>query len=64
MKIYVVMVYTEKGLAKVSQEAYTTLTKAQEFCIDRGRAIQINDFLFTTPDYWYIISEVTVSNGD
>ena len=60
MKIYVVMVYNDKGMSRVSQEGYRNIVDAQKFCGGRDGAIKINEFLYMAPDCWYVIVEVNV----
>jgi hypothetical protein len=61
MKIYVVLVQqTRFNNAFVSQEAYSTLEAAQDFCERRYNTEKVTDYLWTSNEYMYTISEVTV----
>ena len=62
MKVYIVMVTAEASLSHVSQEAYTSLSAAQEFILSRyGMPEKINDFKYRDADYTtYEIVEVSV----
>ena len=48
MKAYVILVeHIPTGFKRVSQEAYTSLEKAQKFCENRSATIEkINDFVY------------------
>lgn len=70
MKVYVVEVIPEADLGRVSQEAYTTLKKAQDFIEHReGDPQPVNDFHYRSggcrDGIWYdyidyLIFEVNV----
>lgn len=66
-KVYIVMVYLKHGemgveLTGVSQEGYSTIEKAQEFCRDRedGQIIPISPMRFESMDCEYRIKEITI----
>lgn len=61
-KIYVVVVKGSLGHTKVSQEGYTTLEAAQEFCRKRAdRPEEISPYLFKSIVNKYEIAFVQVS---
>lgn len=62
MKIYVVMVTAEASHSRISQEAYKTLSEAQNFILSRyGTPEKITDFKYRDSDYTeYEITEVSV----
>lgn len=66
-KVYIVMVYLKHGemgveLTGVSQEGYSTIEKAQEFCRDRedGQIIPTSPMRFESMDCEYRIKEITI----
>lgn len=59
--IYVVLVCSEYGMPKISQEAYTSLEKAQDFIRSRyDQVTQVNDFNFKGRRYGYTIHELNL----
>lgn len=62
MKVYIVLVTAEASLARVSQEAYKSLSAAQNFILSRyGTLEKITDFKYRDTDYTtYEIFEVNV----
>ena len=62
-EVYVVQVQT-KGYSKVSQDTYTKLNDAQQFCRSRsGFTLQIDDYTFVTKGIVYKIYPTTLK-GD
>lgn len=63
MKVYVVQVIPEASLGKVSQEAYTSLEKAQAFVESRAdKPAKVTPWLYRTADFTdYLIYEVSVT---
>lgn len=60
-RVYVVLIRSEHGMCRVSQEAYATLEKAQSFIRRRSdRPRQVDDFNFTGRSYVYYIHELSV----
>lgn len=62
MEIFVVVVYPEASLGKVSQEAYKTLEEAQAFIESRsGNPRKRDEYTYKDEDYtYYCIEVVTV----
>lgn len=59
--VYVVLVCSEYGMPKISQEAYTSLEKAQKFIKDRHDWVtQVDDFNFKGRQYGYTIHELNL----
>lgn len=62
-KIYVILVLDNKfDTSKISQEGYTTLEKAQEFCKTRENKniIESNPYTYIGDRYNYYIIEVNI----
>lgn len=62
MKVFVVQVIPEGHLGRVSQEGYSSLTKAQAFIEGRAdRPQKITEYMYRTADYTdYLIYEIEV----
>lgn len=59
--VYVVLVCSEYGMPKISQEAYSSLEKAQDFIRNRyDQIMQVDDFNFKGCQYGYTIHELTL----
>ena len=59
--IYVVMVIFKKdGATGISQEAYSSLGMAQEFCASREGAEQCTPHLYESEYFTYLIKECTL----
>ena len=64
MKAYVILVeHIPTGFKRVSQEAYTSLEKAQKFCENRSYTMEkVNDFAYKNDytGYGYQIVETNI----
>ena len=64
MKAYVILVeHIPTGFKRVSQEAYTSLEKAQKFCENRSSTMEkLNDFVYKNDytGYGYQIVETNI----
>lgn len=62
MNIYVVLVHSNYGLPKISQDGYRTLKEAQEFIQARSDIkIKLNDYEYIGSNHYYIIKEIHIS---
>ena len=64
MRVYVVMVaYIKYKYERLSQEGYSTLEKAQDFCLNRAGNVQKIDemtFVDEKREYGYHIHEILI----
>jgi hypothetical protein len=62
VRIYVVHVVPNKGLARISQEGYTTLAAAQAFIESRSdRPEKVTEYIYRTHDLTdYLIYDIQI----
>ena len=61
--IYVIMaIYKTSGTTGISQEVYSSLEDAQEFCASRVGAKQCTPHFYESEDFAYLIKECTLKD--
>lgn len=59
--IYIIEVHTEYAMPKVSQEAYTSLDKAQDFIEHRSdEPKKVSEFRYESNRHTYLIQELVL----